>query len=132
MKDHLDEESRQAIIKYRIEKSQEALDEAKLLAESSHFDSAVTRLYYACYYLACALLIKNNVEASSHAGVKRMFSLKFVQTGILEQKYSRIFANLMQGRQLSDYEDFIYQNQESFSKYETLAKDFCDKIKSLI
>ena len=63
MKQHLDNESREALVEYRIEKSDIALKEAELLAEKGFYDSAVTRLYYACYYMACALLIKNGIDA---------------------------------------------------------------------
>lgn len=132
MTEHLDKESREAIVKYRIEKSIESLDEASLLANSQHYDSAVARLYYACYYIASALLIKNNVEASTHAGVKRMLSLKFVQPGLINPSLIRTYSNLMQGRQLSDYEDFIYQNEESFKEYKEKAIEFCNAINLLL
>ena len=132
MKEHLDETSRQEIIKYRIEKSDSALQEADILAINNFFDIAVTRLYYACYYLASALLIKEGSETTTHAGVKRMFSLKFIRTGILDQKYFQILSNLLQGRQLSDYEDFIYQDEVSYQLYRSEAINFCNKVKELL
>lgn len=128
MKEHLDPETRLAIVKYRIEKSDNALKEADLLAEHGHFDNAVTRLYY----LVSALLIKNSIEATTHAGVKRMFSLKFIATGLLDAKYIRTYSKLLQGRQMSDYEDFVYQNQETYDIYKEEALDFCTTIKTLI
>ena len=129
MKEHLDEASRQEIIKYRVEKSDSAIREADILARNEFFDNAVTRLYYACYYLASALLIKEGIETTSHAGVKRMFSLKFIRNGVLDQKYFQILSNLLQGRQLSDYEDFIYQDKESYNLYRSEAINFCQKLK---
>lgn len=132
MKEHLNTESRNAIVNYRIEKSDISMKEAELMAENGFFDSAVTRLYYACYYILSALLIKNSIEANTHQGVKRMFSLKFIAPGILDQKYIKIYSKLLQGRQISDYEDFIYQNKESYSLYYEEALDFCKTIKTLL
>lgn len=131
MKETLDDNSRQAIVSYRIEKSEMAFKEADLLASNGLYDSAVTRLYYACYYMASALLIKNGIEATTHAGIKRMLALNFIASGRLDQKYIRSYSNLMNGRQISDYEDFIFQNQESYNKYRKLAEEFCLALKNL-
>lgn len=132
MKQYLDEESRKAIVKYRNAKSDMALKEADVLAQTGLYDSAVTRLYYACYYITCALLIKNGIEATTHVGVKRMLSLKFVVSGLLDRKYINIYSNLLNGRKLSDYEDFIYQTSNSFTKFRDEATDYCVAIKALI
>lgn len=128
----LDDESRAALVEYRVEKSDDAIKEARLLAENLHFDSAVTRLYYACFYVATALLVKNKIETGSHKGVKSMLSLKFVVPGKLDKKYVGIYTNLFNGRQLSDYEDFVYQNKESFDIYFEMASDFISEIKKLL
>ncbi|MCH5235777.1 MAG: HEPN domain-containing protein [Muribaculaceae bacterium] len=132
MKQHLDIESRKALVDYRIEKSDNALKEADLLAEKGFYDSAVTRLYYACFYIASALLIKNEIEAATHSGVKRMLSLKFIHTGLLDARFIKVYADLLNGRQLSDYEDFVYQNINSYSEYKNEADEFCQEIKKLI
>lgn len=132
MSPSLDNLSRADIVNYRLEKSDSSLLAADVLASNKLFDSAVTRLYYACFHAASALLIQNNIECGSHAGVKRMLSLKFINTGLLDKKYIRYFSDLLNGRQLSDYEDFIYQNEESYSYYKGQAVDFCNAIKKLI
>lgn len=132
MTDTLDEEARLAIIAYRIEKSASALKEAEILSENQFFDSAVTRLYYACFYMASALLISKNIECGTHAGVKRMFALHFVRTGIIAQTHLSTFSNLMQGRQLSDYEDFSYQDSDSYAVYRQQAEAFIAAIRPLI
>ena len=61
MKDTLDEESRQALIKYRMERAYDSINEAKLLADESFYNAAINRLYYACYYAAVALLLANDI-----------------------------------------------------------------------
>lgn len=49
MKDILDEESRQALIKYRMERAYDSMKEAQLMAEKSFYNAAINRLYYACF-----------------------------------------------------------------------------------
>ena len=56
-------------ISYRIEKADEVYEAAVLLYNASQWNSAVNRLYYACFYAASALLLKRGVGAKSHAGV---------------------------------------------------------------
>lgn len=43
-------------IRYRLERAEESLAEASLLAENAHFNTAINRLYYVCFYLADASL----------------------------------------------------------------------------
>lgn len=132
MKDHLDSASREEIVKYRLEKSNASMAEAQLLADGRYYDSAVTRLYYACFYAVSALLIHNNIECGSHAGVKRMFSLHFGRTGKIGQTHIITLSNLIQGRQLSDYEDFVYQDLESYSIYKADAEALIKTVTELI
>ena len=132
MIEKLDEKARQDLITYRLEKSASALAEAAIMAQNNFFDSAVTRLYYACFYAALALLIKNEIESSSHRGVKTMLSLHFVKKNLLETKHVRTFSELLNGRQLSDYEDFFYQDKESYEAYLEKTLDFISAVKNLL
>ena len=132
MNQKLDPDSRESLINYRIEKCETALKEAYLMAENGFYDNAVTRLYYACYYIASALLIKNEIQTSSHKAVKTMLSLIFVKNGKLDSKHIKTYTDLLNGRQLSDYEDFFYQDKESYEKYSEDAHDLINAIKNLI
>ena len=132
MKEKLDPNSRKELIAYRLEKSNQAFLEAVLMAQNKYYDSAVTRLYYACFYAALALLIENEIETSSHRGVKAMLSLHFVKNNLLETKHVRTYSELLNGRQLSDYEDFFYQDKESYDMYLIKATEFIEAIKNLI
>ena len=132
MTQKLDPLSREALISYRIEKCETALREASLLAENGFYDNAVTRLYYACFYMASALLIKNEIQTGSHKAVKTMLSLKFVKNGELDSKHIKTYTDLLNGRQLSDYEDFYRQDEESYTFYAIRPNEFIDSIKNLI
>lgn len=62
MKEELDDNMIQAIVSYRIERSKDTIQEAIDLLEKDHFNAAVNRLYYACYYAVSALLIQNKIN----------------------------------------------------------------------
>ena len=55
-------------IRYRIERAKETLVEVEKHIENCFWNTAVNRLYYACFYAVSALLLKNNIEVSSHSG----------------------------------------------------------------
>ena len=95
MKESLDKESRDSLIVYRTERAYGSLKEAKLMAEGEFYNASINRLYYACYYMAVALLLKNNISAQTHSGVKTMLGMHFTSKGKLSISASKIFTTLM-------------------------------------
>ena len=83
MKEILDEESKNALINYRIQRAYETLKEAQVMMRESFYNAAVNRLYYACYYAAVSLLLKYDHQPQTHNGVKTMLGLHFISTGKL-------------------------------------------------
>ena len=83
MKETLDEQSRLGLMKYRIDRADETMEEVRILADQAHYNAAVNRLYYACFYAAQALLLKHHISANTHSGVKAMLGLHFVSKGII-------------------------------------------------
>ena len=79
MKEVFDKESKDALIEYRIERAFETLKEAKYNADGEFYTAAINRLYYACYYAVIALLLKYEISAQTHSGVRSMLGLHFSQ-----------------------------------------------------
>lgn len=46
----LDDESRKALVEYRLERAYATMQEAAVMTEKEFYNAAVNRLYYACYY----------------------------------------------------------------------------------
>ena len=78
-------ENQQQYIKYRIDSAFKTFEAAKILADNGFWNSAVNRLYYTIFYAVNALLLQNNIHASSHAGTRSQFTLHFIKTGILDK-----------------------------------------------
>ena len=113
MKETLDEQSRLALIQYRIERAEETIEEASLLSKESHFNAAINRLYYACFYAASALMVAYGLTASSHAGVKTMIGMHFVSKGLLPKEQGKAFSRLFEIRHSGDYDDFVMTRTRS-------------------
>src|SRR5580658_4555117 len=98
---------KQDYINYRVTKSDEAFEDAKLLAENKSWNASVNRLYYSCYYAVSALLLQNDISTQTHAGCKTQFGLHFVKTSIFTLEQGRLYADLMDWRQKGDYGDMF-------------------------
>ena len=132
MKESLDIESRNSLIAYRIERAYGSLKEAKLMAEGGFYNASINRLYYACYYMAVALLLKNNISAQTHSGVKTMLGMHFTSKGKLSISASKIYTTLFEKRHSSDYDAFVYCDQEMVDEYYPKAEAFIEEVKNLL
>lgn len=132
MTQELDNNSRKDIVEYRLSRCKEALREVGYLVEGGFYSSTVSRLYYACYYAAVALLIANKIEAQSHAGVKSMLSCHFVKFGKLDKTYAKTFFELFDLRYSNDYDDFSFCEKETIESLMQPAKEFIDAVTSMI
>jgi uncharacterized protein len=100
-------------IDYRIAKSQETFEDAELLATNQRWNSCINRLYYSCFYLVSALLYKNEIKSETHNGTKVQFNLHFIKTNKLSIEFGKLYSNLFDWRQESDYADFIDFDKET-------------------
>ncbi|HCM19722.1 MAG TPA: antitoxin [Porphyromonadaceae bacterium] len=132
MKHSLDKESIQALSNYRLQRAKETMAEAVDIASSAYYNTAVNRLYYACYYAVNALLIKNNITVQTHAGVKQMLGLHFVVTQKLAPHYARFYTQLFNYRIAGDYDDFVSFDKEMLDELIPQAQDFIRAIEELI
>ena len=69
------------LIHYRLERAQESLDEARLLADAGRWNTCVNRLYYSCFYAVSALLVRDGLSSSRHTGVRSLLNRHYVRTG---------------------------------------------------
>lgn len=132
MKRTLDEESINGLVSYRIQRSKETIMEARLMINEGYLNGAINRLYYACYYIVIALLIKNGISAQTHAGTKQMLGLHFVVNGKLSPKISSIYATLFEKRHSSDYDDFAFYDKELLESLYPQAIEFIETLETLI
>lgn len=119
-------------IKYRIEKSLEIFEDAKLLMNNNRWNSCVNRLYYSSFYLVSSLLHQNGIKAESHNGTKTQFNLHFIKTTIISNEQGRIYARLFDWRQESDYADFVEFDEETVKNLFAEVEVFNNTIRELL
>ena len=82
-------------INYRIQRARETLVEVDILIVNKFWNTAINRMYYACFYAVGALLIKHGVETSSHSGMRQKFGQLFVKNGIISKDLARHYSELV-------------------------------------
>ena len=122
----------QAIVYYRKQKAHQTLQEAEEMIQSAHWNLAIQRLYYAAFYMASALLIKNRITAQTHNGVVAQLGLHFISTGLLNKTEGRLYSRLLQNRITGDYNDFFDFTEEDAKELLEPTKQLLEKLESLI
>ena len=128
----LNKQERLDIIRYRMENAYRTLDEVSSHIENGFYNTAVNRMYYACYYAASTLLVANKVVTKLHEGVKQMFSFHFVKTGKVSEEYGKFYSRLFEKRTKGDYEDLFDQDLSSCEELFPQAKEFIATIDKLV
>jgi len=120
------------LIKYRIQRANESLDEARILSQSNHWNTVVNRLYYAVFYAVNALLVKFKLNSFSHSGTKTVFNQEFIKSGKLDREHGKLYNNLFSKRHEGDYQDFQIFDEKTISPLIIKVEDFIHAIESLL
>lgn len=87
-----------------LDKSQRSIDAAQSLSEQGFYDFAVSRAYYAMFYLAEALLDQEGLAFSSHAAVISNFGRYLARPGKIPAEYHRQLIDAQAQRTRADYD----------------------------
>ncbi|MBM4033738.1 MAG: HEPN domain-containing protein [Planctomycetes bacterium] len=113
-------------------KARRYLASADALRTGGDYDSAVSRLYYAMFYCAEALLTAKGQTYTSHRGVLSGLAQHFIKTGLLRTDMHRWLREAFEKRQISEY-DFAQQADDSeVARLQTLAEEFVIQAEGLL
>ena len=59
-------EKKEDYVSYRFEKALSTISEVEVLIENEFWNTAINRMYYACFYAVSALLVHEEIHTSSH------------------------------------------------------------------
>ena len=124
--------SAEGFITYRLNKAEEVYAAAVLLYNAGQWNSAVNRLYYACFYAASALLLKRGIGAKTHAGVISKFSESVVRTHEMSADGYKVYSKLLNWRTKGDYSDMFDFCKEDLDDVMEPTRVFLDGVKKLI
>ena len=114
------------LVRHRLVRGRESLEEARLLLESGHLNGCVNRLYYACFYAVTALLLTRELSSSKHSGVRSLFDREWVNKGDVPVESGRFYRRLFNSRQRSDYDDLVEFQEEEVTGWLEQAKEFIE------
>ncbi len=95
------------LVKYRLERSRETLEAARIIADASKWNACMNRLCYVCFYPVSGLLQQQDLASSKHTGVRSLFNKNFVKTGRVSKTIAQIYNDFFDWLQEGDYSDFV-------------------------
>jgi uncharacterized protein (UPF0332 family) len=96
-------ENRRKLVHVLLEKSRKSLAAATALARDDFTEAAISRAYYAAFYLAQAALATKDISRSKHSGVIAAFGEHLTKRRFLPEALHKTFASLDENRVTSDY-----------------------------
>jgi len=87
-----------------IEKAEHALKVAEDLLKDGYIPDAASKIYYAMFYAAQALLKSEGIEVSKHSAVEAAFGYRFAKTGRIDPKYHKMLMSARKVREIADYD----------------------------
>ena len=128
----LNKAEREAVVKYRLERANKTLAEAIVNVNNCCWHSAANRLYYACFYAVCALLINGGHTVRTHNGVFSLLGEHFVNRGLISIEQNKFYRRILELRQTGDYDDFIEFTENEILPLVEPAKQFIKTVENLI
>lgn len=124
--------SKDELILYRIRRAHETLKEVDAMVDNGFWNAAINRLYYACFYSVSAILLHHDIKAQTHAGVRKMLGLHFVQTGKISRELGKFYSDLFDKRQTGDYDDFITFDEDTVKELLPLGIELIQDVETLL
>lgn len=120
------------LIKYRLHRAGETLEDAKILFAKNKLFSTVNRIYYAMFYIVGGLLLTKDLGSSKHSGVLGLFNKEFVRRGIVDKELGKFYNEMFGFRQKADYRDLVEFKEEDVRIWLSRAEEFVFELSRLV
>lgn len=120
------------LVQYRLSSAKERLESARLLLDAGQYKDSIGRSYYAIFTAVRAVLARDQVDFSKHAGVIAYFQREYIKSAIFDIKYSKILQRAFQIRNNCDYDDFFIVSKEDATEQYKNAMDMVQAIETYI
>ena len=125
-------DERDAIVSFRIQKAKDTLAEEEGISTLKYWNAVANRLYYSCFYMTSALLIKHNYSAQTHSGVIHLFGMHFIRTGVISKDSGKMYSRLFELMQTGDYDDLFNLTEEDVLPMIPMVHNFLDELNQKI
>lgn len=113
-------------------RAQESLGAAQSCLRDGYLRDAVSRSYYAVMHATKAVLLVHDMNAESHAAVRRLFGKVLVRSGELEKEWSQTLAKEQASRGSADYDVFTVWEIDRVQESVQRAEVFLNRIRSYL
>ncbi len=120
------------LIKLQTEKSNRFLQEADDMVQQKRWDLAANRYYYACYHIVQAAFITKGIGTKTHDGTLTELGKNFILPGLLDKKFGRFFARMIQLRIKADYNSIAEVTEDEVLEMAPLSHEFVDSLQFLV
>ncbi len=120
------------LIKLQTEKSERFLREGDEMLQMKHWDMAANRYYYACYHMVHAIFITKGITTKTHDGTLTELGKNFIVTGLLDKRFGRFYARMIQLRIKADYNSIAEVTEDEVLEMAPLSHEFVDSLKPLL
>ncbi len=122
--------------KYRLERSKEDLNAARLLFDNKNYRIANNRAYYCIFHALRSVLVLENFDSSKHSGVIAEFRRKYIKMGIFPAKMSKMIGAAFTIRNASDYDDMFIASksdtEEQIANAEYIYTEICRYVNEIL
>lgn len=128
----LTDSERKALVLNKVSRARETWKETEGIIEGGYWYAAANRMYYSCYYMTSALLLKNGYSARTHSGVIALLGQHYVKTGVISPEFGKLYSQLFELRQSGDYDDWKVVSESDIIPLIPSAKKYLDTLESII
>ena len=120
------------LIKLQTEKAERFLLEGDDMVKQQRWDMAANRYYYACYHMVHAVFITRGISTKTHDGTLTELGKNFILTGLLDRKYGRFYASMIQFRIKADYNSIAEVTDDEVMELAPMSHEFIDSLRPLL
>jgi uncharacterized protein (UPF0332 family) len=126
------EEPIRAYARLCLERAREELETSRENLAHGHVRAAVSRAYYAIFYMASAALFSQSVQRAKHSGIESAFSQYLVKPGHIEPEFSYIYQQARRQREEADYADIPVIDEAAARQTLVDADHFVDRLERFL
>lgn len=115
-----------------MDRADRSIGAAQQLASGGYHDFAASRAYYAAFYAATALLLREGLEFSKHSAVIASIHQRFVRTGKLDVEQGKALNWLFELRSVGDYGGPAHVSPEEAEQPIEAAEKFVEAVRALL
>ncbi len=128
----LTEEQRRQLIRLRLENADQALADAAVLLDAKSLRGASNRCYYAMFYAASALAIRDNKNFRKDSGLISYFHAEYMNTRRLPHELGQALQKVFKNRTQTDYQDDLTVSLDDVAGSLEDAKHFVAELKKFL